>query len=125
MEDILYKEIILELSRNPLNKKELGDFDLSSRAFNPLCGDDIEMRIKLKDDLINDIGYTGSGCAISQAATSLLTDGVKGLARKKALGVPYDEVVEKLGIKVNHTRMKCATLGHTALMRALNTHGVH
>ena len=120
MEDQLYKEIILDLNRNPHNKKELEDFDVSAREQNPLCGDDIEVRIKLTDGCVVDIGHTGTGCAISQASASLVTDKIKGMKRDEILRIPTTDVTNMLGIAISFSRMKCATLGHTAICKALS-----
>lgn len=122
MEDELYKEQILHLYRNPLNKKTLADFDVRHRELNPLCGDDIEVFIKFDDGgKIADIGYQGIGCVISQAGVSLITEKVKGKSKDDITNFPDEDMINLLGIPISHTRMKCATLGLMTIKDALNS----
>lgn len=120
MEDELYKEQILHLYRNPLNKKTLTDFDVRHREFNPLCGDDIEIMIKFDTaGKIANIGHAGQGCVISQAAVSLITEEVKNKTRDEITTIPDDKMMEMLGIPISPTRMKCATLGLIAIRQTI------
>lgn len=114
--DPIYKEIILDLYRHPLNKKKLIDFDYSHKEFNPSCGDEIEIMIKLDAfGNIIDIGHQGQGCAISQAAVSLLTEEIKGKSREEVMSITEEQMINMLEIPISHTRLKCATLGLSAL----------
>ncbi|MCI5840035.1 MAG: SUF system NifU family Fe-S cluster assembly protein [Peptoniphilaceae bacterium] len=79
----LYTQVILEHSRNQENKKEI-DADLHEPGHNPSCGDEIELEIKLDGDKISDAAFTGHGCAISQASTSIMCDQIKGKTLKEA-----------------------------------------
>lgn len=118
----LYKEFILDLYRNPLNKKEVVDADIVQREFNPVCGDDITLMIKFNtEDKVEDIGHTGSGCAISQAAVSLLTDELKGKTKEEISEITAEQMIEMLGIPISHTRLKCALLGLTAAQKGITT----
>lgn len=74
----LYQQTILDHNRAPRNFGDVPDANRSARGDNPLCGDKIDLRVKVEDDRIVDVGFTGSGCAISQASASLMTDAVKG-----------------------------------------------
>jgi nitrogen fixation NifU-like protein len=74
----LYKEIIFDGYKNPLNKGELSNYDVIERGFNPLCGDDVMIYMKFENSKILDISHTGVGCAISQVAVSIITDEIKG-----------------------------------------------
>ena len=80
MEDILdvYNELIMEHSMNSYNKKKIEDATYCEIGHNPNCGDEIEIQIKIKDDIIEDMAFTGHGCAISQASTSIMIDTLKG-----------------------------------------------
>lgn len=119
--DNLYRDIILELYRNPLNKKVLADFDVEHRELNASCGDDVTIRIKFDEQgRVADIGHEGIGCAISEAATSLVTDAVKGKTKKEIGEMSEKDVNELLGFEVVYTRKKCAALGLVALQKALN-----
>ena len=111
MSSEIYKDIILDYYRNPRNFGDLPEPDVRAKDSNPLCGDIIEMQLKIKDGRVDDIRFKGKGCAISQASASMLTEVVKGktLDEIKALGKP--DVLELLGIDPGPTRIKCALLG--------------
>ena len=111
MSSEIYKDIILDYYRNPRNFGDLPDPDVRAKDSNPLCGDIIEMQLKVKDGKVDDIRFKGKGCAISQASASMLTEIVKGktLDEIKAIGKP--DVLELLGIDPGPTRIKCALLG--------------
>ena len=114
----IYSEFILELNRHPLNKKVLADFDVEHREFNPTCGDDIAIQIKFdKAGRVVDIGYHGQGCAISQAAVSLVTDEVKGKTKEETLNLTEKDVFALMGFEVVYTRRKCALLGLKAVQK--------
>lgn len=111
MSSDIYKDIILDYYRNPRNFGELPNPDVRAKDSNPLCGDIIEMQLKINDGKVEDIRFQGKGCAISQASASMLTEVAKGksLDDVKALGKP--DVLELLGIDPGPTRIKCALLG--------------
>jgi nitrogen fixation NifU-like protein len=111
MSSEIYKDIILDYYRNPRNFGDLPEPDVRAKDSNPLCGDIIEMQLKIKDGKVDDIRFRGKGCAISQASASMLTEVVKGksLDEIKAIGKP--DVLELLGIDPGPTRIKCALLG--------------
>ena len=127
----LYHPLILEHSRSPLNYYELDLPFQTVEAYNPLCGDQIKIYLKIENNIIKDISFDGSGCAISTASASIMTESVKGktLEEARALfekfhclatgGVPADEEgLEKLkafaGVAQYPARVKCATLAwHT------------
>ena len=111
MSSDIYKDIILDYYRHPRNFGDLPDPDVRSKDSNPLCGDVIEMQIKVRDGKIDDLRFKGRGCAISQASASMLTELAKGktLDEIKALG--KEDVLSMLGIDPGPTRIKCALLG--------------
>ncbi len=115
----LYRDIILELYHHPLNKKILNDFDIEHRELNASCGDDITVRIKFVDDKVVDVGYQGVGCAISQAAASLITDHIQDKTRIEIENMSEKDINELLGFEVVYTRKKCAELGLTAIKKAM------
>ena len=86
MEDLtdVYNELIMEHSMNSYNKKKLENADFSEIGHNPNCGDEITLEIKLDGDIIKDMAFTGHGCAISQASTSIMIDTLKGKTVKQA-----------------------------------------
>ncbi len=111
MVDSLYREIILDHNKNPRNKGTLDPADFSYEDTNPLCGDEIRIDVRVAGDRVADIKFSGRGCAISQASTSILTEMVMGqpLAEVKALS--RDALIDELGIPLSPARMKCALLG--------------
>lgn len=118
--DSLYHELILDLYRHPLNKVKPDMFNISYKENNPLCGDYVEYFIDLNDNQIKKIGWLGEGCAISQAAASLLSDFVKGKTREEIQGISEKEVLQLLNLKdLNPTRLRCATLPLVAIQKGL------
>jgi len=83
--DSVYTELIMEHNKNSRNKHSLEDADLSEHGHNPSCGDDITLELKFDGDTISDAAFTGSGCAISQASTSIMIDLIKGKSIEEAL----------------------------------------
>ena len=110
--DQLYRDQILEHYKRPQNFGRLDDFDLEAEDNNPFCGDEQHVFIKLDDGgRVSDVAFEGQGCAISTAATSLLTDELAGMTRDELLTLPKEFVLDLLGIEISATRMKCALLG--------------
>jgi nitrogen fixation protein NifU and related proteins len=110
--DELYRDQILEHYKRPHNFGRIDGADLEFEDTNPFCGDEQHVTIKLDaDDKVAAIAFDGKGCAISTAATSLLTDELVGMSREELLRLPKDFVLELLGIDISATRMKCAMLG--------------
>jgi nitrogen fixation NifU-like protein len=110
--DELYRDQILEHYKRPHNFGRLEEFDLDHEDTNPFCGDEQHVYIKLDDDgKVSEVSFEGQGCAISTAATSLLTDELVGLTREELLRIPKEDVLDLLGIEISATRMKCAMLG--------------
>ena len=110
--DELYRDQILEHYKRPHNFGRLDDFDLEFEDSNPFCGDEQHVYIRLdEDDRVAEVAFEGQGCAISTAATSLLTDELVGKSREELLKLPKDYVLELLGIDISATRLKCALLG--------------
>ena len=110
--DDLYRENILEHYKRPHNFGVVEGADLEYEDTNPFCGDEQHVTIKLDaDDKVSEVAFEGKGCAISTAATSLLTDELVGKSREELLKLPKDFVLDLLGIEISATRMKCAMLG--------------
>ena len=120
--DDLYREVILDHYKNPHNYGLLEPYDAQAEGQNPLCGDEVTVTVKFADDgeTIEDIGFEGRGCAISQAATSMLTDIVKGKTATEVAGLPKEELLGEVGIPLTPVRLKCAILGLGVLKVALN-----
>lgn len=110
--DELYRDQILEHYKRPHNFGVVEDADLEFEDTNPFCGDEQHVTIKLDgSDRVAEVAFEGKGCAISTAATSLLTDELVGRTREEVLRLPKEYVLELLGIDISATRMKCAMLG--------------
>ncbi len=117
--DELYRDQILEHYKRPHNFGRLDEYDLDFEDTNPLCGDEQHVFIKLDaEGRVEAVSFEGQGCAISTAATSLLTDELTGLTRDELLQLPKERVLELLGIEISATRMKCALLGLKAVKGA-------
>lgn len=107
----MYTEIILDYYRNPKNFGRLENPDASARDLNPLCGDEIEMQMKLDKGTVKDVRFAGKGCAISQAAASMLAEFAKGKGIAEANKISQEDVLKLLNIPISAARRKCAMLG--------------
>jgi nitrogen fixation NifU-like protein len=111
MDSNMYREQIIDLYENPLNKGTLDPADFSYEEDNPLCGDVIHIDVRLdQSGHVADIRWSGSGCAISQASASLLTEEVKGRALDDVRAFSKDQLLEMLGVPLSMARVKCALL---------------
>ncbi len=145
--DDLYQDVILDHYRHPRNRGRLEDPDVATRGHNPLCGDRLELSLRLEGDRIADVKVEGKGCSISQASASLMTERIKGrsleevralvstfkgmlLEKRELSDEEYDALgdLEALeGVKSYPVRIKCALLGWNTLLEALelSTRGNH
>jgi len=107
----IYREIILDYYRNPRNYGKIENPDISKRDSNPLCGDELEMHINIKDNKVSDVKFTGKGCAISQASASMLTELIMGKDFDYVKKLTKDDILENLGLPdLGPARIKCALL---------------
>lgn len=115
--DNLYQDYLLDLYRQPLNKRTLARFDVRRRERNPLCGDEVEIMIEFGDDeRIAAIGWQGDGCVISQAAAALVTEHAKNKTKTQINGLAKEEVLSLLQIeRLNPARLRCALLAYECL----------
>jgi nitrogen fixation NifU-like protein len=122
--DSLYAEDILDHYKHPRNFGQLDDPDIHVEANNPLCGDRLAMDLKVKDGVVEDVAFSGQGCAISQASASMLTEEILGKSMDDLAGTTRDDILDMLGVEVSYARMKCATLSLGLLRLALAEAGV-
>ena len=107
----IYTETILDYYRHPRNQGTIKDADIVVRDSNPVCGDVVEIYIKVDEKKIKDIKFSGHGCAISQASTSMLTEMVDGKNLNEIKNMNKDQILQLLGIDLSPVRLKCALLG--------------
>ena len=120
--DQLYREVILDHYKNPRGHGLLEDADAQAEGQNPLCGDEVSIYVAFGEDgeTIDEVKFSGRGCAISQAATSMLTELVKGRKATEVAALPRDELLDEIGIPLTPVRLKCALLGLSTLKLALH-----
>jgi nitrogen fixation protein NifU and related proteins len=137
MFDDLYQEIIIDHSKRPRNCRAMADANYQADGHNPLCGDKLHLYLKMEDNRVTDASFEGSGCAISTAAASLMTENLKGKSREEALvlldkfhdllttDTPVRRDLGKLvvfcGVRDYPARVKCATLAWHTLRQALTS----
>jgi nitrogen fixation NifU-like protein len=121
--DDLYRDYILEHYRRPHNFGVLEQPTATFEGANPLCGDRITMQLHVDDGVVTDVGFTGRGCAISQASASLLTDEIKGKAVGDVADFAATDLLDLLGIEISPARLKCAMLSFDSLQHLLDDIG--
>jgi nitrogen fixation protein NifU and related proteins len=112
-------EYLLEHYQNPRNHGEMPDADVHLKGGHEGCADVVTVYLKLNGDKIEKISFTGEGCTISQAATSILTEEVQGLSTEEVQNLDYSTISELIGEELVKTRPRCATLGLDTLKAAL------
>ena len=117
--DALYREYILDHYKNPRNFGELEPRDTEFFDRNPLCGDELGVHVRLEGDRVADLRFHGRGCAISQAAASIISDELKGKTVADVAELDRHFVVEELGIDLSPTRLKCGLLSLKVVQGAL------
>ncbi|MEA2530144.1 MAG: nitrogen fixation protein NifU [Thermomicrobiales bacterium] len=110
MAESLYREIILDHYRNPRNKGILDPADFTYEDTNPLCGDEIRIDLRIKDGVVDEVRFSGRGCAVSQASASMLTEMVEGQPLDDVKALTKDDLLEELGVPISPARLKCALL---------------
>jgi nitrogen fixation NifU-like protein len=136
MVDDLYQETILDHSKRPRNFHLMADANRRAEGYNPLCGDKLRLYLKVENDVVQDASFEGSGCAISTASASLMTESLKGKTREEALKLldkfhdllttdaaaanDLGKLVVFCGVRDYPARVKCATLCWHTLKSALN-----
>lgn len=121
--DDMYREYILEHYRHPHHFGTLEQFTFESEGVNPLCGDEIKVQVLLGDDeRVEDMRFSGQGCAISQASMSMLSDELLGKTLGEVSAISKEDVLELLGIPLTPVRLKCALLGLVVTKVGMHDH---
>ncbi len=115
----LYTEIILDHYKHPHNFGSLTNHTHSATETNTSCGDKVTIELIIKKDKVKDIKFSGEGCAISQAACSMLTDHIKDFSLQKINDLTLDDIKKLLNVEINPGRIKCATIGLITIQKAL------
>ena len=116
----IYHEMIIDYSRNPLNYGEMENPDVTFHDSNPLCGDSIDIDMKIDDSKVSDIKFHGKGCAICMACSSVLTEITKGKDIDEVKKITKDDILGELGLEnLQAVRIKCALLSLKVLKSAL------
>jgi nitrogen fixation NifU-like protein len=118
----MYREVILDHYKNPRGHGVIDAADAEAEGQNPLCGDEVTIYVAFAGDgeTIDEVKFSGRGCAISQAATSMLTEMVQGRGAAEVAAMDKDELLDQIGIPLTPVRLKCAMLGLTTLKVALH-----
>ena len=119
-----YREYILDHYRNPRNYGKLDHPDVHGEDSNPLCGDQLAIDLQIDGDQVTAVRFQGRGCAISQAAASMLSEMIEGRTVEEVLQLGKDDVLDALSIPISPARMKCAFLSLRVLHRSLALAGL-
>ena len=119
----IYHEMIVDYSRNPINYGEIENHDVTFHDSNPLCGDSIDIDMKIDDQKVTDIKFHGKGCAICMACTSVLTEITKGKSLDDVRKIEKNDILSELGLEhLQAVRIKCALLSLKVLKSAIYTY---
>ena len=118
----MYREVILDHYKNPRGHGVIEDADAEAEGQNPLCGDEVSVYVAFGEDgeTIDDVKFSGRGCAISQAATSMLMEMTRGRTAQQVAELDKEELLAEIGVPLTPVRLKCAMLGLTTLKVALH-----
>ncbi len=125
-EDI-YQDFILELYKDPINFGKLENATHQAESYNSLCGDRVTLFLKIEDGRVREAKFIGSGCAISQATASLLTEEIKEKTISELLKMQKEDVLKliKIDLSKNPSRLKCALMGLEVLKKAIGDKNAH
>lgn len=120
MKNDLYREALLERLANPVNQGVIEQPEREARLVNPLCGDEVLLQLRVKNEVVEQAVYSGNGCAISQVSASFLTEKIVGLKLSDIKKIRESDILNSLGIIPGPARLKCVLLSLEALKKAIN-----
>jgi nitrogen fixation NifU-like protein len=115
----LYAEELISNYEHPHNKGKIDNPDAEMHEYNPVCGDDITIYIKVSGNKVVDVKFEGQGCAISMGTASMLTESIKGKSLSEITAMGFKDIVELIGVDPGPARLKCATISLKALQKAV------
>jgi nitrogen fixation NifU-like protein len=115
----LYREELMDIYKNPARRGKMSDSDVSAAQKNPMCGDDINLQLKIEKGIIKDAKFEGSACLVSIVSSEMLLDYLIGKTVEEAKNVSKDQLLNMLNLNLTTSRIGCATLTLTALHKAL------
>jgi len=125
MSQLMYRENLLDHYKNPRNFGHLENYDFKHKADNPLCGDEVELEVKFNtqsgEEVVQEIKFSGHGCAISQAAASMMTEFLNGKNLEEVKVFSREDMLSLLRAEITPMRLKCALLGWNVLRKILET----
>lgn len=113
----IYSELILDHYQNPRNFGKINKHTCYIKVTNPLCGDEIDLSIKISNHKVSEVKFHGKGCAVSLASASMLTEKIKGMSEVELKKINKETIIKMLGIKLGVNRIKCALLPLEALTK--------
>ena len=116
----LYREDLMDIYKNPTHKGIVDDPSVSVYEKNPMCGDEIDLTVKVVNGVIEDIKFAGSACSVSIISSDLLLEHVKGMTIEEAKKITKEELMDLVDINLTTSRVKCATLVLVALHEAIS-----
>jgi nitrogen fixation NifU-like protein len=124
MQDIIYREIILEHYKNPQNYGILTPADIDVTELNSLCGDEIHVTVRINNNYVSDIAFESQGCAISKASASLFTEELKGKSLNEIADISQKDVLSLLEVQLTPARIKCALLIYKTVNKGITKSGL-
>ncbi len=117
--DRFYQKILMDHFKNPRNKHVVENHNFDSGENNPSCGDSVSITGRIENGTIQELGFQGSGCVISMASASMLTDKCKGMTVDEVLALTKEDILKMIGMTLGPNRLHCALLPLEALRKAL------
>jgi nitrogen fixation NifU-like protein len=120
MNSDMYREVIMDLYKNPMNFGLMNNPSNEAEKINPICGDKLKVQLKVEDGVVREAMFSGVGCVISIAAASLITEKISGMKISDIMELDETDISKLMGINIVPIRIKCALLSLEAIKKALN-----